>query len=127
MMCINVPKYVEQITSSINHCVASSWFSSSHITKVRGQTDVKPSFCTSRYGNTLIILKSSVKDTYRFYCQCLVFSMHYLLFMELNVALNLPSILYFLYYLKMVKPAETCCNEYKILAIKILVLIDGLL
>ena len=34
MMGINVgPKHVEQITSSIKHFVASSWFSSSHYTQ----------------------------------------------------------------------------------------------
>jgi hypothetical protein len=35
------------------------------------------------------------------------------LFIELNVAFNLSSSLYFLYYLTTAKPAETCCNEYQ--------------
>jgi hypothetical protein len=40
-------------------------------------------------------------------------------FVELNVTINLPSILYFfLCYLKVAKPTKTCCNEYCILTIK---------
>ena len=35
------PKHVEQIIRSIKHCVASSWFSSTHITTMHGQTHVK--------------------------------------------------------------------------------------
>jgi hypothetical protein len=35
------PKHVEQITSSINHWVASSWFCSPHITMMHGQTHIK--------------------------------------------------------------------------------------
>jgi hypothetical protein len=36
----------------------------------------------------------------------------FLLFMVINFAINLTNISYVLYYTKIAKPAETCCNEY---------------
>ena len=49
------PKHVEQTTSSIKHCVATSWFSSSHCTTKHGQTHIELGTNIQRYWQLWIL------------------------------------------------------------------------